>query len=200
LRRALTVLQCGECGTLALIATDFEQLLAGSVFRGKAILNVGLEQCVVGNAAFEQIVEMMFEESGQSFGRDLVVFPPVMFRNGRLKPPQFDPVDDFCGANVHSLSQRHYGKTIAAYITNAYLPPVQGIPESLGTSFQLLCNFSDRIFGEQFSCFIEFLIVPTAVISLAFEAVLDNESPAFSLAAAGLPLKAAHKLDKFVPR
>jgi hypothetical protein len=101
---------------------------------------------------------------------------------------------------VHGLGQGPRGKAVAPDFANTYLPSVESIAKSFGASLQPFCNFPERIFGEQFSCFIEFLFVPTAVIRLALETVLDNESPAFSLAVAGLPLKAAHKLDKFVPR
>ena len=58
------------------------------------------------------------------------------------------------GANVHSLSQSHYGKAVAADVANTYLPSVEGVAESPGTSLQPFCHFLDGIFGEQFSCFI----------------------------------------------
>jgi hypothetical protein len=55
------------------------------------------------------------------------------------------------------------------------------------------------MFGEQFSCCIKFLFVPAAIVCLAFDPKLNNESPAFFLRPSGLALKATDKLDKFVP-
>ena len=48
LERTLIVLQCGKCFPLALIAADFEQLLSGSVFWRKAVLEVRLKSVWFG--------------------------------------------------------------------------------------------------------------------------------------------------------
>ena len=77
---------------------------------------------------------MMPVERGHSFGRDPVVVPSALLRDCREEPPLFDPVDDFCGANVDGLSQGLRGKAVAPDFANAQLPSVEGIAKGLGTS------------------------------------------------------------------
>lgn len=59
--------------SLAFIASDIQQLLACCVLWREAILNVGLEERVVWNSAFEPFLEMVFVEKGQGFRRNPIL-------------------------------------------------------------------------------------------------------------------------------
>jgi hypothetical protein len=80
------------------------------------------------------------------------------------------------------------------------LPSLQSISKRLWTSLQSLGNFLDRVFREQLSRLIEFFFLPATVIDLSLDSMLDNETPAFFLRAAGLTLEPAHELGEFGSR
>jgi hypothetical protein len=109
----------------------------------------------------------------------------------------FDPARHFTAANVQHLCQGREGKTVATDVTNAQLPSLERAPKSLRASVQALRDFLDRVFREEFARLVQFFLMPATVIDLRLDAVLDHETPAFFLCAAGLTLEPANELGKF---
>jgi hypothetical protein len=122
---------------------------------------------------------MLFVEGSQSFGRDPVILSSTMVRNGRLEPSLLDPLDHLRGANAHGISQGLHRKAIAADIADAQLPSVESVPDGSWASLQLLGNFLDGVFREQFTRLVEFFRLPSTVVGLGLDTVLDHKSPAF---------------------
>jgi hypothetical protein len=106
----------------------------------------------------------------------------------------------FSSANVQRMRDGSQREAIATNLANTQLPPLQGISKCLWTSLQSLGNFLDRVFREQLSRLIEFFFLPSTVIDLSLDSMLDNETPAFFLRAARLTLKPVHELDEFGSR
>jgi hypothetical protein len=77
---------------------------------------------------------------------------------------------------------------------------MEGVPKSFSASVQSLRDFLHRVLREQFPCLFQFFLAPAPVIDFCLDAVLDYESPAFFLCAAGLTLEPANELGKFVSR
>lgn len=112
---------------------------------------------------------MAFVEYGQSFGRYPVAVPVAQLRDGRLKPPLFDPEHYFFGTNAHCLSQSVQRKAVTADLADTQLPPLESVPKCLGTSVQPFGDLLHWEFGEEFPRFAEFFRVPSAVVGLGFD-------------------------------
>ena len=66
---------CCICGPLALVTPNIKQLFSNRMFRGKAVLNVRLEEPLIRNAALQNIAMMLLVQAHQRFGRDDVGSP-----------------------------------------------------------------------------------------------------------------------------
>jgi hypothetical protein len=75
---------------------------------------------------------------------------------------------------------------------------LEGVAKSFCASVQSLRDFLDRVLCEQFPRLVQLFFVPATVIDFCLDAVLDDESPAFFVCAAGLTLESANELGKFV--
>src|SRR5579883_623353 len=122
---------------------------------------------------------MLFVEGSQSFGRDPVILSSAMVRNGRLEPSLLDPLDHLRGAHAHCISQGLHREAIAADLADAQLPSVESVPDGSWASVQPFGYFLDRVFREQFPRLVEFFRLPSAVVGLGLDAVLDYKSPTF---------------------
>ena len=63
---------CCISSPFAFVPPDIQQLFSNSVFRGKAVLNIGLEEGLVRNASFQDIAMMLLVQAHQCFGSDRV--------------------------------------------------------------------------------------------------------------------------------
>ena len=149
------------------------------MFWREAVLDVGLEQRVIWNPAFQQIVMMTFVECGQSLGRNPVAVPVAQLRDGRLKPTLFDPEDYFFRSNAHCLSQSVQRNAVTTDLADTQLSPLESVPKCLGAPVQPFGDLLYREFGEEFPRFVEFFRMPSAVVGLGLDSVLDNEAPTF---------------------
>ncbi len=174
-----SVLERGNRLSLAFMAADFQQLLAFRVLWREAILDVCLEQCVIWNAAFQQVMQMVLVESAQSFWRDPINVPATLLRDRCLQPAQFDPTDDFAPANVEDGGEGLQGEAVAANLPDAQMSSLKGAPKGFWAPVQLFGHFFDRVLRKQFPRFVQFLFFPAAVIDFCLDSVLDHESPAF---------------------
>ena len=104
----------------------------------------------------------------------------------------------FTAANMQRLSERSQGEAVAANFANTQLPSMERVPKSFWASVQSLRDFLDRVFREQFPRLVQFFLMPATVIDFRLDSVLDHETPAFFLCAAGLTLEPANELGKFV--
>ncbi|HZP04580.1 MAG TPA: hypothetical protein VFB43_06740 [Terracidiphilus sp.] len=102
-----------------MISPNIQQLLSDRVFGREAILHVSLEENLVPDTAFQNIVTMVPIEIHQRFGRDAVQTPLPVTDNRRLEPPLLNPEDNLCPTNVEHASQAFNGEQIAAKLLQA---------------------------------------------------------------------------------
>src|SRR5260370_32543759 len=155
---------------------------------------------MIWDTPLEQVFEVVLVESTQGFGRDAITGSVSVFRDRRLEPTLFNPAHDFAATHVQCLSKRFQREAVAANVPDAQLPPLEGVTKSFCASVQFLRDFLHRVFREQFPRLVQFFLLPATVIDFCLDAVLDDESPAFFLCAAGLTLEPANELGKFVSR
>ena len=99
---------------------------------------------------------------------------------------------------LQGFAPRWGSKAVAADFANAELSSLERASKGLRASVQALRDFLHRVLREQFPRLLQLFLMPATVIVLRLDAVLDNESPAFFLCAAGLTLELANELGKFV--
>jgi hypothetical protein len=150
---------------------------------------------MIRNAPFEQILQVMFVKRAEGFWRDAITGSAALLRDRRLQPTLFYPPGNLAAAHVEHLRERLHGETVATNLADAQFSPMEGASKSFYASVKLLRNLFSRVFCEQLSRLIQFLLLPAAVIVYCLlDPILDDESPAFLLGAAGLTLEPADKL------
>jgi hypothetical protein len=118
--------------------------------------------------------------------------------DARLQPSLFNPVDDFALANAEHVSQSFYGEEIAPNIPQAQVVSAKHVANRFGGTVEFLGDLLDSPFDQLLPHKLKLWIGPAAIVGLALDAVLNNESPAAIFGAARMPLDANDELLKLV--
>jgi hypothetical protein len=194
----LTPSRCRVGRPLTLVSPDIQQLFSNRVFRGKAVLNVRLEECLIRNASLQDIGMMLFVQAHERFRRDGVGSPLAAASDRCLKPFLFDPKDDLRFSNAEGACKALHRKQITPDLAQTEVISPKHVANCLWCPIDPFRDFFDRSLHQFFTDRLEFGFRPSSVILPSFDSMLNDQAPARFLRAPTVTLKTNCELFEFV--